>query len=169
MTYNRLEDTIQKLYLKIDVTDVIHLDFELIATRLGFSVIYIKGISKYIASLHTFCLEESLTQQEQWQDFGHELCHAIWHAGHQLSMPIDWRLYQEWQANSFAYEACVPRYLLEHELAENTTVHPVALIAEKFGVTQEFALCRYWIHMRKMSQEQSNLFQNPDLYYGRGV
>lgn len=165
MTYNRLEDTIKNVYLKIDVTDVLHLDFELIAARLGFSVMYIQGISKYIGSIKTFCIKKSLSPEEQWQDFGHELCHALWHAGSQLNMPIDWRLFQEWQAKSFAYEACIPRFLLEKELAKNPFTDPVVLIAEQFGVTSAFAEKRFLLHVSRMTQNEEALFRQPILYY----
>ena len=164
MTYNRLEDTIKKIYMGIGVADVRQLDMELIASRLGFTVIYIRGVSKYIDSMKTICLQDSLSPEEQWQDFGHELCHALWHAGNQLSMPINWRMFQEWQARSFAYEACVPRFLLEEELARNKTINPILLIHEKFGVSLKYAANRYMIHSRKMSQEQRELFQSVALY-----
>lgn len=164
MSYNRLEDTIKEIYTKLDVFHPRQLDIELIASRLGFSIAYIHGISKYIESIKTICIKKSLSREEQWQDFGHELCHALWHAGNQMSMPIDWRHYQEWQANSFSFEACVPRFLLEAELKENPTVHPINLISEKFGVTNEFAFERYLIHIRKMTQKQSDLLQVVTLY-----
>lgn len=158
MTYNRLEDTVKKVYLGIDVKDIRKLDAELIASRLGFSIVLINGISKYIDSHKTFYINRNLTQSEKWQCFGHELCHALWHAGNQMNMHIDWRLFQEWQAKSFAYEACIPRFLLEKELAENPLIHPVALIVEKFGVTYQFAEKRYTIHCNRKSQYQRELF-----------
>ena len=68
MTYNRLEDTIKSLYLSIDITHARRLDMEIIASRLGFSVAYIQGISKYIDSIKTIFIKESLSHQEQWQE-----------------------------------------------------------------------------------------------------
>ncbi|WP_149865378.1 ImmA/IrrE family metallo-endopeptidase [Bacillus zhangzhouensis] len=37
--------------------------------------------------LELFLINTRLSPQEQWQDFGHELCHALRHEGNQLIMP----------------------------------------------------------------------------------
>lgn len=158
MTYRRLEDDIKRLYTRNGVTDTSKLNAELIAERLNYSIYYIDGISKYIDSHRTFYLSKHLSPQEKWQSFGHELCHAMWHAGSQMNMNRHYREYQEWQAKSFSYEACVPRFLLEKVLSENPLIHPVYLIAERFGVTYDFAETRYILHCMRMSQYETEKF-----------
>lgn len=158
-TYNHLEETIKKLYLKIGVTDTFELDAISIAERLNFSVYDISGISKYIDSHKTFYLSRNCSPQERWQHFGHELCHALWHVGSQLNMKIEWRQYQEWKANNFAYEACVPRFILEKVLQENPFTDPVHLIADRFGVTYKFAETRYILHCIRKSQYENEMFR----------
>ncbi|WP_411810215.1 ImmA/IrrE family metallo-endopeptidase [Bacillus altitudinis] len=41
--------------------------------------------SRYYAG--TIIIDNRLSPQEQWQNFGHELCHALRHEGNQLIMP----------------------------------------------------------------------------------
>lgn len=164
MTYIRLEDDIKNLYLKIGVDDVTKLDMELIAGELGFSIEYISGISKYIDSHKTFYINRYLPAEEKWQQFGHELCHAQYHAGNQMNMRKHWREFQEWQAKNFSYEACVPRFLLEKVLSENPTVDPVLLIEERFGVTFNFAETRFIIHCLRKAQYDNEMFRLVGIY-----
>lgn len=164
MTYNHLEDTIKKLYLKIGVIDPSELDAATIAERLNFSIYDINGICKYIDSHKTFYMSRNISPQLRWQNFGHELCHALWHAGSQLDMKIEWREYQEWKANNFAYEACVPRFMLEKVLEGNPLMNPVYLIMERFGVTYQFAETRYILYCVRKSQYENDMSRLARVY-----
>src|SRR5699024_12610101 len=53
-----------------------------------------------------------LTYQQQWQEFGHELCHVLWHAGRQENISDSFCSYQEGQADNFAYHLCIPTFML---------------------------------------------------------
>lgn len=57
-------------------------------------------------------LNNNLTYQQQWQEFGHELCHVLWHAGRQENISDSFCSYQEGQADNFAYHLCIPTFML---------------------------------------------------------
>lgn len=164
MTYIRLEDDVKNLYLKIGVDDVTKLDMEVIAYRKGYSIEYISGISKYIDSHKTFYINRYLTKEEKWQHFAHELGHATYHAGNQMTMDKHYREFQEWQAKNFAYEACVPRFILEKELSKNPHTDPVALIVDLFGVTYKFARTRFVIYCLRKAQYSNEMFRLVGVY-----
>jgi hypothetical protein len=80
---------------------------------------------------------------EQWQSFAHEVAHIRYHIGNQLVLPVSFSTWQEWRANSFMLEFCVPRFLLEKCIKEQSDIHPIEMIVKNFNVTHEFALQRF--------------------------
>lgn len=135
--YTHLEDFIFNLYANIDVFHWRQLSPELIGQRLGITVDYLP-----MNSLHeedTIILDSRLTDTEQWQEFGHELCHVILHAGNQLKTPPLFKEYKEWKANSFAEHLCVPTFMLNNLMLPDTEAKAIWMIQEKFGVERGFA------------------------------
>ena len=53
--------------------------------------------------MYSIILNSSLSKEKQWEDFAHELCHVLKHAGNQLYMNQMFRELQEFQANQFMY------------------------------------------------------------------
>ena len=98
---------------------------------------------------------------EQWQDFGHELCHVLWHTGNQLVMPPLYRDYQEWKAFNFGMHVCVPTFMLDDMNFPRDFGGAVSLIQETFNVTYDFAEMRLeqWRQQIEGHSFQLKLFQ----------
>lgn len=73
------------------------------------------------------------------EDFGHELCHVLKHAGNHFQMNKLFRELQEFQANQFMYHFCVPTFMLLQMELPQWRSQALATIAAVFRVTKEFA------------------------------
>ncbi|MBU8639767.1 ImmA/IrrE family metallo-endopeptidase [Bacillus pumilus] len=71
--------------LTSNITNPSELDLLDIAYRSNLKVEFLNISSRYYAG--TIIIDNRLSPQEQWQDFGHELCHALRHEENQLIMP----------------------------------------------------------------------------------
>ncbi|MGE1095750.1 ImmA/IrrE family metallo-endopeptidase [Bacillus altitudinis] len=111
-----------------------------IAYRSNLKVEFLNISSRYYAG--TIIIDNRLSPQEQWQDFGHELCHALRHEGNQLIMPPLFRELQEMQAKRFAYNFCIPTFMLRKIklTTENDLIKDISLA---FKVTYNFARNRF--------------------------
>lgn len=135
------EDFIEKLYTKIDIHLPHQLDLKEIAYRLGIQLYHWNNSSQvlFLKDKAYIFLEEGLTPQRTWQDFCHELCHVLFHSGSQANMPYSWIEYQEWKANNFALQACVPTFMLNKiklPLNEEKAINKISLL---FNVEYDFA------------------------------
>lgn len=139
-TYNSVEDYVNKMYKAIGVYHSRQLVIKTIAARLGLTIIYVRMESTHYGNV--IYLDNRLTDSEQWQDFGHELCHVLWHAGNQLVMPPLYRDYQEWKAFNFGMHVCVPTFMLDNMSFPRDFEGAVLLVQETFNVTYEFAEMR---------------------------
>lgn len=147
-TYTHSEDYITQLLRRIDIHHPRQLNIETIAPRLGLEVHQFPHEPLYIAG--NVFLDARSTQERQWQDFGHELCHALWHAGDQALIPLTMRELQEWKANSFAQQFCIPTFMLESIKLPDNDYKAVWLIQETFGVEYEFAEKRLQQYMQNL-------------------
>lgn len=138
--YSHLEDYINNLYLNIGITRPEQLDMKLIAARLNFKILYVPFKSMCTGSL--ICIDARLPKEQQWQQFGHELCHALWHSGNQLGIPPTFREYQEWKANDFAYHLCVPTFMIDAISLPSSHKEATLLISSTFNVEYDFAFKR---------------------------
>lgn len=149
-TYTHVEDYVQALYTSIDIFHPHQLDIEIISSRLGLVVEYYYTPAGTVDT--TVILDSRLPYKVQWQQFGHELCHALWHAGNQLRLPLSFREYQEWSADIFAQHVCIPTFMLEKLIFSNSDEDNIQLIQETFKVEKEFSSKRYRNYMRRMSE-----------------
>jgi len=150
-TYTYLEDYVLKFYSKIDIFHPYQLEPEIITTRLGMSLVYIPYNSMNAGN--TIFLDDRLTVPQQWQDFGHELCHALWHTGNQLNLPLPYKEYQEWKADNFAHHVCIPTFMLDRMNLNRNEHKNVWKIQEMFQVEREFA-------EKRLQQYVCNTLQN---------
>lgn len=123
--------------LTSNITNPSELDLLDIAYRSNLKVEFLNISSRYYAG--TIIIDNRLSPQEQWQDFGHELCHALRHEGNQLIMPPLLRELQEMQAKRFAYKFCIPTFMLRKIKAIQPYNNFTNEIASLFNVTYEFA------------------------------
>ena len=149
-TYNMLEEYIIKMYKSIGIFHPHQLDMEDIASRLGMTLIHMPVSSFNVEK--TIILDVRKSDIEQWQDFGHELCHALMHIGNQNIMPLPFRLYQEWKAISFALHVCIPTFMLEQMKLTGDESKDIWMIQEKFHVEREFAQNRLQHYLNKVRQ-----------------
>ncbi|MGJ9460067.1 ImmA/IrrE family metallo-endopeptidase [Oceanobacillus sp. CF4.6] len=134
-----LEDVIEELYLKLGVIDPDH-PIEDVAERLGITLFYFE--KPPFTMRNTIILDPRLPKELQKEIFAHELAHALFHSGAQVSMPESFRLKQESQAKNFSLHFCIPTFLLREMKFPEYRSHAVSMIAETFQVTNGFAEAR---------------------------
>lgn len=147
-TYNNIEEYIKGLLHHIDIYHPHQLNIENVHARLGMEVHYIEQDAMFVFG--RIFLDSRKSAYHQWQEFGHELCHALWHAGNQALIPISMREYQEWKAENFSQQLCIPSFMLDSMKLPNHRREAVWMLQEEFGVTQEFAEKRLEQYMRNL-------------------
>ncbi|MBO1000543.1 ImmA/IrrE family metallo-endopeptidase [Bacillus sp. SD075] len=151
-----LEDWIKEFYFNINVYYSHQLDLLDIADRLGIFIHFEKFSSRvYNGEIIIDC---RLSPEEQWQDFGHELCHLLRQEGNQLLLMRNKLLdIQEAKAESFALHFCVPTFmLLKNNISNYANVqYGIPFVTEKFNVTDEFAKKRL-IHFQNQIQQSKS-------------
>lgn len=150
-TYNSMEEYVKKMYNTIGIYWSHQLDMETIASRLGATIVYLPYESVTVHDL--ILIDDRLTESEQWQDFGHELCHIEWHDGNQRVLPSSYSEYREWKAYNFAYHACVPTFMLDRMILPSSEAKAIWMIQEKFGVERDFAKKRLHQYLNNQIQQ----------------
>lgn len=144
MTYilTPLEEEIKKLYLSMGILRPDQVDLFDIAGKLNVWVHVAKYESRACErekGLFSIVLDSRLSEPEQWEDFGHELCHVLMHGGSQLSMPASFREFQEIKAQNFALHFCVPTFMILDSGVPYTWNAAILFVMETFNVTEPFA------------------------------
>jgi len=145
-TYTTIEEYVHTMYESINVLRPIQLDPETIAARLGLSVLHGPAPSVYVNGLIT--VDDRLSEAQQWQSFAHELCHALWHVGNQIKLPLPFREYQEEKAMQFALHACIPTSMLMQQDFPDHEDAAVDMLCTTFCVEQDFARRRLHQYIR---------------------
>ncbi|GMR66896.1 ImmA/IrrE family metallo-endopeptidase [Bacillus sp. MN7755] len=134
----QLEDYIQHLYQSLSIFVPEQIDMMEIAKKLNI-LLYFAPFGSHAMQrnqISNLVIDNRISQQEQWEDFGHETCHILFHSGNQLLMHQMFLDYQEAKAKNFAQQFCVPTFMLRK-------IPPLQLkayiISEKFNVTTQFA------------------------------
>lgn len=153
-----LEDWIHNFYFNLGIFHPRQLDFLEIGARLGLIVTFEKISSRFYKN--EIILDERLTEQEQWQDFAHEICHILRHEGNQISMSRLFLELQEYQANHFSYHFCIPTFMLQNlEIPVNRN-QAIYFVANTFNVTLEFAEARLDRYRNQLKSFQNYKFHN---------
>jgi Zn-dependent peptidase ImmA (M78 family) len=149
-----LEEYIEALYKKVGVEELGHLSLSEIGMRLGIKVKEHSESSTclQIGSVSFILLNRELTEQQKRQEFAHELCHFLRHAGNQTDLSFPFVQLQEWQANTFALHFCIPTFMIEKLDLTDHKQAASAEIAQTFGVEYDFAEERLerWLLQRAM-------------------
>lgn len=150
--YSHLEDYIQDLYKRVRITNPHQLNKYVIGDRLNIGVYPVRGNSEslYFANRHYIYIDRDLTSRQRWQDFGHELCHVLWHVGYQGRMHEPFRELQEWQADNFMFHFCVPTFMLQRIRLPPDKQTAAYVIAETFNVEPAFAAERLDRYVQKI-------------------
>lgn len=139
------EEYVRDFLRRIDVHHPHQLHIENLYTRLGMELYYIPHGSMLVDGI--VFLDNRKSDAEQWEDFAHELAHALFHEGDQAHLPIFMRDHQEKQADLFALHFCVPTFMLQEV---DLSRHPEWAIMEAFGVTRKFAEKRLQLIERQL-------------------
>jgi Zn-dependent peptidase ImmA (M78 family) len=166
--YNPLEDQVKKLYQHLSINVPEQIDMIDIAAKLDIWLHFESVSSKAIErnGVYSMFIDKRLSTQEQWQDFGHELCHALLHCGNQLNLPREFVMYQESKARNFALHFCIPTFMLEKLDLPSMEKEAIEMISKSFNVDLKFAKTRLlgWVQ-----QQKSHLFykkiSEPTSYY----
>lgn len=148
-----LEDWIRDFYYGIGIYHPHQLDMHEVIYRLGISVKYMDISSRFYKNV--VIIDERLSKEEQWEEFGHEFCHKERHEGNQLRMSESFLKMQEFQASYFALHFCVPTFMLLNLRLPNTRGQAIDHITETFKVTHMFAKKRLEVFENKIN---SSLF-----------
>lgn len=136
--YTHLEEYIYRQFLSIGIRRPDDLDMHTIARRLGVEIVYRERPFRFDNEV---ILVRS-TEENEWMEFGHEICHYLRHCGSQVNMHPLFIELQEWQAENFAYHFCVPTFMLNRIRLPPDRRAATALIAETFNVDYHFAAIR---------------------------
>ena len=154
-----LEDYIKILYEKLGIFHPNERNIYDIAQQLKFSIHHTHFESQYVS--HPFKLINLCTDQnhfERFEDFGHELFHALLDVGSNFMMPQGLRELREFKANNFMYHFCIPTFMLRK--LELPSINTAGFIAETFGVTLLFAKVRLEHYQRRLFQCRLDEFNN---------
>lgn len=154
-----LEDDIRKLYQEIGIMFPYQLDILEIAEQLEVWIYFMEMDSKAVdrSGKRSMLIDSRLSPPEQWQEFGHEICHLLRQAGKQPNMPENFLSFQETKAESFMYEFCVPSFMLLDLSLPQQKNEIVQHISELFNVTFKFAEKRLTQIERRMLNTQINM------------
>jgi Zn-dependent peptidase ImmA (M78 family) len=154
-----LEDYIKNLYQSLGIMEHYQLDMMEIAFKMNIWIHFKEMESKAVKlrGLYSILIDSRLSPAEQWQDFGHELCHVLRQAGNQLDLPTDMIRFQETKAENFAYEFCVPSFMLLSISLPQQRNEAIQYVSETFNVTLDFADRRLVQIERRLMNSQLGL------------
>lgn len=161
LVLNRTEFFVYRLMQSLSISEPSDLRINFISTKINVPVIYWEFGSEVVFYRNRFkiFLNRFKSKQEQWQDFGHEVCHVFRHCGTQNRMNLHFLQYQEYQADYFSYHFCVPTFMLR-ELKE-VTVYDVMNL---FNVEYDFALRRLEMYRNKIIMKGVTTKCQKDMY-----
>jgi Zn-dependent peptidase ImmA (M78 family) len=147
-----LEQWIEQLWLKSGITAPSQLNVEEVASRLDVWVHYMKDTSRALEymGMRSILIDQRQGAEAQWEDFLHELCHVLRHAGNQTTMPRLFCEGQEAEANRFVLYAAMPFFMLRHFKLPDRISEASEFVAGHFGVSLELASKRLEQIQRRM-------------------
>lgn len=144
-----LENYIETLYSHIHISQPYELDILTISERLNIKTYFFPGVGSQAMDVlggPKINIDPEISPKEQWQDFGHELCHILKQYGTQTNMPDEFINFQEDKADNFALQFCIPTFMLERLELPQYRSKAIEYISDTFNVTYEFATKRIERH-----------------------
>ncbi len=153
---NNTESYIYYLYENINVLSNDHLSIDNISRIFNFEIIYWGYSSELVCfkDKHKMFINEQLTPQEQWQDFGHEMYHYFFDETSYSQLNEGYGAYSESKADYFMYHFCVPSFMLQQ--LKGVTAYD---IMDLFNVEFDFAL-------RRLEMYRNNVLTKKGVFYG---
>lgn len=151
--YSRTETFIYHFLKTHYINNPYELSMEGVANSMNLSIEYWDDTSESVCwrGRCKMFLEKRESKEEQWQEFAHELCHILWHAGRQEHLMTTFVELQEWQADYFAYHFCIPTFMLSAMDLPRYKSEAVGVVHKAFKVEPEFAEKRLdiWLQQRE--------------------
>ncbi|MGE0912404.1 ImmA/IrrE family metallo-endopeptidase [Bacillus atrophaeus] len=150
-TNSHLEDWIEELYKKINITQPDEINFDRIAEALDIRIAYkpVPSFAFKYNDMYTISLDARKSRREQWSDFAHEVCHIYRHEGDKKTMPDSWVYYLECQANYFAFHFCIPTFMLRNIDIPYNQLFAIEKISKLFKVPPSVAKTRLNLYYMK--------------------
>lgn len=151
-----LEQWINHHYQKHGIHQASDMDIEQVASTFNAEVHYFNGRSFVDYKDGEYCyivLNGYLRTEQKREQFFHELCHPLKHAGAQRYMPEAFVQLQEIQANLFQMYAALPAFMLE-EFKNISLDTYVKVVAEEFQYTETFVEKRLKQIQGRIDQER---------------
>jgi Zn-dependent peptidase ImmA (M78 family) len=158
-----LEQDVKDLYHSLSVIRPDQIELLEIAARLNIwiSLGRFSSKAKSYKGFYSIDIDSRISESEQWEVFGHELCHILRHGGNQLWMPKEFRDFQEVKANNFALHFCVPTFMILDSGLPHTWNEAILYVMETFNVTEPFARKRLeHFHKQVIGFEFYNAIEN---------
>ncbi|WEA46855.1 ImmA/IrrE family metallo-endopeptidase [Priestia aryabhattai] len=154
MTYytSLLEDWIEQLYQQIGIYHPEQLDYRSIAKKLNIKLKFTDMSSRLFKG--SIIIDSRLTPEEQFEDFAHEACHSLRHAGNHMIINDLFLDLQEFQAKHFIFHFCVPTFMLRNLNFHRSRKETIYLIANTFGVTNSLAERRLELYENKINYQR---------------
>ncbi|MDD9266493.1 ImmA/IrrE family metallo-endopeptidase [Paenibacillus sp. GCM10023248] len=139
-----LEQWVEDLYEQYEITSPAQLCMSHLAAKLRIWVYTLDMNSMAIENNGQFSInvDRRLSPTEQWEDFLHELCHVLRHAGNQMVMPDRYVNWQEQDATAFQLYAALPLSMLKKLPLPEQKNEMIAYLSEEFHVTFRLAKAR---------------------------
>ncbi|SFI03223.1 MULTISPECIES: ImmA/IrrE family metallo-endopeptidase [unclassified Bacillus (in: firmicutes)] len=148
----QLEDYTKNLYQSLSIFVPEQVDMMKIAQKLNIWLYFAPIGSCAIDrnGLVSIILDNRKSPQEQFEDFGHEIAHLLFHSGNQLNMPKMFLDYQEAKAQNFAMHFCIPTFMLQKLTLPSSRLEATHILSNTFNVTVELANKRLTHYERQM-------------------
>ncbi|MBC6971941.1 ImmA/IrrE family metallo-endopeptidase [Bacillus sp. Xin] len=133
----QIEDYIKNLYHSLSIFIPEQIDMITITQKLNIWLHFAPFGSRAICrnNLPSIIIDNRNMAYQQWEDFGHELCHILFHVGNQLYIPKLFLDYQGAKANNFKLHFCIPTFMLRTLTLPETRKESIYLIAKTFNVS----------------------------------
>lgn len=137
-----LEDWITKKYMRFGIKNPDDININRIAKIYRIYIHQKELPARYdiYGRYQAIILDSRCTEQEQREQFFHELCHILRHVGHQSMLPTAFRELQEWDANHFTMYAALPFFMIrEYDFQSPYLIQD---LVEDFKVTEKMCIKR---------------------------
>jgi len=119
-----------------------------IAVKLGAEIVYHRTFFRFDNEI----VLAPGSPEEEWMNFGHEICHFLRHCGNQANLHPLFIELQEWQADNFMYQFCAPTFMLKKMKLPDHEDAAVDMLCKTFCVLPEFARRRLQQYIRNHLQ-----------------
>lgn len=138
-----LESWISDWYIENNILEPEDISIEIIS-ELNTILCEEKSMNSHFLENKSFkmiIIDSRVSLENQREQFFHELCHILRHAGKQTMMPKSFLELQEWNAKHFTRYATIPYHMLK--FIDYTSPDAVTVTSSMFKVTPQLVIERF--------------------------